>query len=542
VDTRLHARLAEALCAQPVFDRGEDLEIAQRETAHVGLAEEDKLTRLHARSRPHGLLLDGRGLTVEDLARVARAGAAAELAPAARACMTASRAVVERYVSEGLPAYGLTTGLGARVVEQLSADALAEFSRHTVLGRAHSVGPPLPTDVVRAAMLIRANGLARGGAGARPEVAELLLALLERRVHPVVPSIGSIGAGDITVLSHVALVLIGAGAAELDGEVLPGDRALQRAGLAPVVLAPKDGLALISSNAVSIAWAALALLDARAALETAQAAAALSCEAFRANLSPLDPRVVDARPAPGQAECAAGLRALLDGGSLAAGGWRRLQDPLSFRCVSQVHGSLLAALDMLRAAVEPELNGSADNPLVVEDAILSTGNFFVPALALAADVVALALAQVASVAASRVARLLSAQLTDLPQNLAPAGSTGAGMAPLLKVAGALVGEIVHGAAPATLATHADEAVEDATTGAPLAASRLASMLDRFRLLVALELVVAAQAVDLAGIEALGARTSEIHARVRELAEPLLAERPLGGDVERVAAELDRIAG
>ena len=486
--------------------------------------------------------LDGLGLTVDDVARVARDGARVELDPAARAQMTRSRAVVERYLAEGLPAYGLTTGLGARVVERLSTDALAEFSRHTVLGRAQSVGPPLPTAVVRAAMLVRANGLARGGAGASPEVAELLLALLEREVHPLVPSIGSIGAGDITVLAHIGLVLIGAGEAELDGEVMPGDRALAAAGLAPLVLAPKDGLAVISSNAVSAAWAALALVDARATLDAVQASAALSCEGFRASLSPLDARVADARPAPGQAACAAALLELLAGGSLAAGGGRRLQDPLSFRCVSQVHGSLLTTLDLYAAALEPELNGSGDNPLVLGDEIVSTGNFFVPALALAADAVALALTQVASLVAARVARLLSAPLTGLPQNLAPAGSTGTGMAPLLKVAGALIGEIVHAAAPATLASlaHSDESVEDAATGAPLATSRLHGMLDRVRILVALELVVAAEAVDLAEVERLGAGTRAVHAAVRELVEPLRTDRPLGGDVERVAAELRKI--
>jgi histidine ammonia-lyase len=488
------------------------------------------------------LLLDGLGLTVEDVARVAREGVQVELDGEARARMAASRRVVERYLSERLPAYGLTTGLGALVVEPLGDDALDDFSRLTVLGRANAAGPPLPTEVVRAALLVRTNGLARGGAGATPELAELLLALLNAAVHPVVPRLGSIGAGDITQLAHVGLVLIGGGEAELDGEVLPGAQALARRGLDPLSLEPKDGLALISSNAVSVAWAALALVDARAALAAVQAAAALSSEGFRSNPGPLEPRVVAARSAPGQAVCAAGLRDLLAGGALAAGGGRRLQDPLSFRCVSQVHGSLLAALELLASALAPELNGSADNPLVVEDEIVSTGNFFVPALALAADAVALGLAQVAGLAAARVSRLLVADLTGLPQNLAPAGSTGTGMAPLLKTVGAVVGEIVHAAAPATLTSLAlpDVSVEDAASGAPLATSRLAGMIERLRLLVAVELVVAAQAVDLAQVEALGAGTCEIHARVRSLAGPVLADRPLGEDVSRVAAALDRI--
>jgi histidine ammonia-lyase len=456
--------------------------------------------------------------------------------------MAAARDVVERYIAEGRPAYGLTTGLGARVVESLPGDALAEFSRHTVLGRANSVGAPLSTEVVRAAVVVRANGLAHGGSGARPEVADALLALLEHGVHPIVPSIGSIGAGDICVLAHIALVLIGEGEAELHGELMPGAQALAAAGLEPLELAPKDGLAAISSNAVSVACASLALVDGRAALAAAHAAAALSFEGFRASLTPLDDRVVEARP--GQAACAASLRTLLDGGSLAAAGGRRLQDPLSFRCVSQVHGSLATALELLADALEPELNGAGDNPLVLVDAgeIVSTGNFLVPVLALAADAVALALAQVASLTAARAARLLTATVSDLPQNLAPAASTGAGMAPLLKVADALAAEIAHGAAPATLASlSGTDAVEDAATGAPLATMRLSGLLEQFRLLTALELVVAAQAVDLAQVEQLGAGTSAVHAALRELVEPMLTDRPLGGDVERVAAHLAEVS-
>lgn len=454
--------------------------------------------------------------------------------------MAAARTVVERYVREGLPAYGLTTGLGARVVDSVAADALEDWSRLTVLGRANSVGPPLATDVVRAAMLIRVNGFACGGSGARPELADAFIALLEHRVHPVVPSIGSIGAADICVLAHVGLVLIGQGDAEFGGETLPGGRALAAAGLAPLELRPKDGLALISSNAVSVAFAALALADGRAALDALQVSAALTMEGFRASRTPLDARVVAARPAPGQADCAAQLRGLLAGGSATA---RRLQDPLSLRCVSQTHGSLSAALDFLAAALEPELNGAGDNPLVLagEGEIVSTGNFFVPALALAADTCALALAQVANLAAARVARLLSATLTDLPQNLAPPGSTGVGMAPLLKTSDALAAEIAHGAAPVSLDSRAgSDAVEDASTGAPLATGRLAGLLERLRLLAALELVVAARAVDLAGIETLGRGTGAAYAVVRELAAPLEDDRPLGGDVERVAAELGRV--
>ncbi|HEV3403458.1 MAG TPA: aromatic amino acid lyase, partial [Gaiellaceae bacterium] len=235
--------------------------------------------------------LNGRGLTAEDVVRVARHGAPVELDPTALARMAAAREVVERYLADGRPAYGLTTGLGARAVESIPVSGLADFSRHTVLGRANSVGPLLRTEVVRAALLVRANGLAHGGSGATPELAQALVALLEHGVHPLVPSIGSIGAGDICVLAHVGLVLLGEGEAEVGGETLSGAAALAAAGLEPLRPAPKDGLALISANAVSAACAAFALADGRDALEAMQVAAALSMEGFRASRGPLDGRV-----------------------------------------------------------------------------------------------------------------------------------------------------------------------------------------------------------------------------------------------------------
>jgi len=402
------------------------------------------------------------------------------------------------------------------------------------------VGPRLPAEAVRAAMLVRASGISCGGSGARPEVAQALVALLNEGVEPVVPGIGSVGAGDLCVLAHIGLALIGEGEAQIGETVLPAGEALARAGLTPLELAPKDGLALINSTAVSAACGALALHDARALLEAAQVAAALAFEGFRANLTSIDPRVAAARPAPGQEAGAAGLRALLAGGSLTRpGAARRLQDPLSFRCVSQVHGSLAAALDLLAAALEPELNGAGDNPLVLaEDGeIVSTGNFHAPALALAADAVALGLAQVGNLAVARSARLLAEPLTGLPANLAAPGTSGAGLAPLLKVAGALAGELQHAAAPTCLDARGGwDAVEDDSTGSLLAVRRLASMLERLRLLVALQLVVAARAVELARPEPLGHGTAAAYAVVSELVEPVAQDRPLGVDVERVADE------
>ncbi|MCP9487571.1 MAG: aromatic amino acid lyase [Gaiellaceae bacterium MAG52_C11] len=482
--------------------------------------------------------LTGHGLTLETIVSVARERSAVTLHPEAVVRIEAGRAVVERYLAEGRDAYGLTTGLGARVGIRVAEAALADVSLHTIRGRANAVGPQLPADAVRAAMLVRANGIAGGGSGARPEVAHALLALLNAGVEPVVPGIGSVGAGDLCVLAHVGLALIGEGEAQFGETVVPAREALARAGLSPLELGPKDGLALINATAVSAGCGALALHDALELLEAAQIAAALAFEGFRASLTPIDPRVAAARPAPGQASCATGLRELLAGGTLTRpGAARRLQDPLSFRCASQVHGSLAAALDLLAAALEPEVNGAGDNPMVLaEDGeIVSTGNFHTPALALAADAVALGLAQVGNLAAARSARLLVEPLTGLPANLAAPGTSGAGMAPLLKVADALAGELVHAAAPTCLdARGGSDAVEDDSTGSLLAVRRLATMVERLRLLVALQLVVAARAVELARPEPLGHGTAAAYAVVSELVEPLTDDRPLGVDVERVA--------
>jgi histidine ammonia-lyase len=409
-------------------------------------------------------------------------------------------------------------------------------------GRATAVGDPLSRELTRAAMAVRLNGLCAGGAGAGEPVADGLSALLNAGIHPRVPRSGSVGASDLCLMAYIGLGLIGEGEAERGGELVPVADALAGAGLAPVTLGAKDGLAICSSSAVSVGAAALALVDAEAWLRATQVAAALSMEGFRANLTPLDPRVVDARPAPGQRWAADGLRSLLAGGSLTEPREaRRLQDPLSFRCASQVNGSLRFALDLIAEALEPELIGAADNPVVLadDDAILSNGNFHVPALAMALDAAAIAIAQVAATITERQARLKVARLSGLPQNLVGAHSSHpshSGMAPLTKTAQALTLEIRHRAAPLSVhpAVVAD-GVEDDSTGAMQGALRLGEQLERLRLLVAVELLVAAQAVDAAAVGRLGAGTEAAFRCVRETVSELEDDRALGPDVERLAA-------
>lgn len=504
------------------------------------------------------ITLTGSDLSCEALAAIARDGARVRIAADAAARIADAAEVVEAAVRDGRPVYGLTTGLGSLVTESVSGRG-AEFSMRTIRGRATAVGEPLGSDLVRAALATRCNGICAGGSGASPGLASLLAAMLNERVHPVIPRSGSVGAADLCLMAHVGLAMIGEGectvaddhrdrpgridrGSDERGGRIPAARALAQAGLAPLEPGPKDGLAICSANSVSVGAAALALADCRALLDAAQISAALSMEGFRASLTPLDPRVVAARPQPGQRWSADGLRALLEGGSLTQpGAARRLQDPLSFRCASQIHGSLRVALQLLADAIEPELNGAGDNPLVLaaDREIVSTGNFQVPALALALDAVAIGVAQAAHAVAARVSRLNAARLSGLPRNLiADDDPTRTGLGALTKSAESLVLEIRHRAAP--LAIHASalgDGVEDDATGAVQAALRLIEQLDRLALLVAAELLVAAQAAELAAPERLGAGTAEALRAVREVVAAVGEDRALGPDVDRLAGGL-----
>jgi histidine ammonia-lyase len=488
---------------------------------------------------PPPLALTGHDLGPAGVVAVARLGRAVEIAPAGRARIEAGGAALEQALADGRPMYGLTTGLGARVGEALPPTDPAELSARIVRGRATAVGEPLPEAAVRAAMVVRLNGLCAGGAGVTAGAADTIAAMLNAGVHPVIPRTGSIGAGDLCLLAHLGLVLLGEGEAVVAGERLGGAEALRRAGIPVPRLGPRDGLAVCNASAVSAGVAALAAEAAGNLLEAVQIAAALSMEGFRASTTPIDAAVAGAHPAPGQEWEAAGLRQLLAGGSLLEeGGARRLQDPLSFRCASHVHGSMRLALDVLAGAIRPELNGAGDNPVVLADGrVVSTGNFHTPALALALDAAAIAVAQVAAPAAERPARLATERLSGLAGNLT--GSEGrSGVAPLLKTAQALAVEIRHLAAPLALDPRfGADGVEDDSTNAAQAALRLDAQLALLGRLVALELVCAAQAVDLAGPERLGRGTAAAHACVRELVQPLHDDRPLGADVERVAGEL-----
>ncbi|NMM06534.1 aromatic amino acid ammonia-lyase [Polaromonas sp.] len=485
---------------------------------------------------------------IDELVRVARVGESVVLAHSARAQVCAARQVVMRLASSGQPIYGLNSALGANTGALLPDSDLQDYQRRAVRARAVAVGPAYDQASVRAMQFARIAGLARGRSGVSPQVLDACIALLNHRVHPVVPRFGSIGVADLPQLSHLALPLFGEGEAEFGGEVLSGCAALERAGLKPVTLGVKDGLALISSNAATTARAALVLHDANAALDAWLAAIALGYEGFRANLSPIHPAAVAARPATGQVEVAQRLRALLQGSALfLPGAARRVQDPVSMRVVAQVHGAAEGMISAARAQVELELNSAADSPLVLahegkgqadEDGgvMLSNGNFHVPALALALDACAIALAQASSLSVARCQRFMSPDLTGLPLQLTRHGPTHSGFATVQKTLTALWAEIRLRANPGSLDyLPVSEGLEDHACMALGVAEKLGEQVERIRYLIAIELLVSAQAVDLRELDeaGMGEGARLAYRQLRQIVPVLDEDRPLGPDIDRV---------
>ena len=488
---------------------------------------------------PRRITLEGHGVTIADVVAVARGEARVVLGADARSRVVAARAVVDRLAASDVPFYGVNTALGANTGNRIPPDELVAYQERAVLARAVGIGPRFSTDVVRAIMFTRAAGMAVGGSGVSPGVLEALIAMLNARVHPIVPAIGSIGAADLAPLSHLALPLIGRGEAEYHGHIMPGAAALALASVQPTALTGKDGLALISSNAATVGHASLVIHDALAVLDAQNVSAALSFEGFRANLSPLDPRVQTARPAPGQQAVAARLTQLLADSALwRPGSARRVQDPLSFRCVTQVHGAALSTAWTARDYIELELNSAAESPLVLiePDEMLSNGNFHAPGLAIAFDAFGLGLAQCSALCAERCIKSMSPQFSGLPLQLTRHGPAHSGFATIQKTLAALHNRVRHAANPACLDfLPVSEGVEDHAPMTANVVAKTAAIVDDLRFLTAIEMLVAAQAIDLRELDrnALGRGTRAAFEAVRREVAMLDGDRPLGPDIEIV---------
>jgi histidine ammonia-lyase len=485
------------------------------------------------------IVLTGDDLTLTDVWEVAIDGAGAELAETARERMRAARELVDGV--EGEHTYGVNTGFGRFVSAHIPEELAEELQLRLLRSHACGVGEPYPDEIVRAAMLLRANALAKGFSGARVSTVELLLQCLNRGVLPQVPARGSVGAsGDLAPLAHLALPLVGEGRATVEGRLLKGGDALRAVGLEPLRLASKEGLSLVNGTQFMAAMASLGLVRGRRLAATADLACALSLEALQGSRTSFRPAVHRARPLKGQLESADNVWRLLEGSAiLESHRWcDRVQDAYALRCAPQVHGACRDLLDYVEATVGVELNSATDNPLVLVDEgdIVSAGNFHGQPLAFALDALAMAVAELASISERRVERLVNPTLSEgLPPFLVEEGGLNSGFMIPQYVAAALVSEnkvLAHPASVDSIPTSAGQ--EDHVSMGNAAGLKALRVLDNVERALAIELLAGAQAIEFLAPLQPGKGVRAVHDVVRLLSPRLEDDRSLSDDIELVA--------
>ena len=511
-------------------------------------------------SRPT-VSLDGQSLTLDQLDLVTRGDARCTLAAAARERVVAGRGVVERVIARGEAVYGLNTGFGDLASVRIPADRLAALQERLVRSHAAGVGEPLPAAAVRGMLVLRANTLARGHSGVRPEVVERLLELLDRDLLPVVPSRGSVGAsGDLAPLAHLALPLIGRGRLSRPArgggggeggaagrEQVEAAAALAEAGLEPLVLAPKEGLALINGTQAMTSLLALAALEARRLVRLADLVGALSTDALRGTDAAFDERLHALRPHPGQRASAANLWRLLQGSAIRESHRRedvRVQDPYSLRCMPQVHGAVRDVLADVEAKLDIEMNAVTDNPLVFgldggEEELVSGGNFHGEPMAIAADVLAIALAELGAISERRTEKLTNTAFSGLPPFLVEDAGLNSGFMIAQVTAAALASEnkgLAHPASVDSIPTSADK--EDHVSMGMGAALKLGRVVENVRTILAIELLAAAQGIDLLRPLASSPPLEALHAAARARVPRWDDDREMAPDI---AAAVDLLA-
>jgi len=491
--------------------------------------------------------LTGNDLTFAQLYSVALRGETVELAPAAVERMNASRAVVQRLVDSDATAYGITTGFGKLASVRISHDQVRQLQLNLVRSHASGVGPPLSEAETRAMMMLRANALAKGLSGVRPRLVETLCQMLNQRVHPVIPSQGSVGAsGDLAPLAHLAHVAIGEGRAVYRSETLPGGEAMKKAGITPVSLEAKEGLSLLNGTQGMLALLSLALYAADILADTADVAASLSLDALRGSPGAFDARIMHARAYPGAAMTARNLAHLNEGSQIreshrAAEKDPRVQDAYSLRCTPQVHGAVRDALAQARETAAVELNSATDNPLVfVRDGtsgdVISGGNFHGQPLAMAADQVAIAIATLGGISERRVEQMTNPLTSLLPAFLTPEPGINSGFMIAQVTAAALTSENKALATPHSvdsISTSGNQ--EDYVSMGMSGARRLERMLENLRNTLAIELLCACQGIDLLAPLQTGTLARKAHDAVRAKSAKVTDDRPLAPEIEAVSA-------
>lgn len=480
-----------------------------------------------------------------EVEQVARRGMQVRLGDVASDRIEASHRGLHSLLGGGAALYGVNTGFGSFSRTRIADDQLTQVQHNLIRSHAAGVGEPLEAPVVRAMLLMLAASLARGCSGVRPVVVKTVIDMLNAGVIPVVPSIGSVGAsGDLAPLAHCAHVMIGEGEAQFQGRTMPGGEAMRLAGVAPLSLGPKEGLALINGTHLMAAQAALALADATRVMDAAMCACAMSIDAARATDAFLDERVYTARNQPGPRRVAGRLRELLHGSQIIpshAEGDPRVQDPYSLRCAAVVIGAALDAFDHVRSAVEAELGAVTDNPLVFATAegtdVVSAGNFHGMPLALPMDHLALAMSHVAGIAERRVFHLLSAADPEmhLRPHLAPMPGLNSGLMIAQYTAAACCNEIITLCMPASVCNIPTSAgMEDYNSFGPRAAAKARRSVELCAQVVSIELLCAAEAIEYHRPLKSGGGVEQAHAVVREVVPRLTGDRPPSPDIAAVA--------
>ena len=495
-------------------------------------------------ARATAVRLTGEDLTAADVWEVAVGGATAALDDDARAKMQAARDVVDRAAASAEQTYGVNTGFGRFVTRSIPEELVEELQLRLLRSHACGVGDPYPEEIVRAAIVMRVNTLAKGYSGTRVEIADLLLEMLARGVLPHVPARGSVGAsGDLAPLAHLALPVVGEGKAFVGGELVDGAEALSRVGLQPLALKAKEGLSLVNGTQFMGAFAALGSVQATRLSQAADIACALSVEALQASRAAFLPRVHEARPLPGQGRSAANIRRLLDGSAIIESHrWcDRVQDAYSLRCAPQVHGAARDLLEYVDQTTAVELNAATDNPLVFVDdeEIISAGNFHGQSLGFALDALTMAVSELANISERRTERLVNPALSGgLPAFLAPDGGLNSGFMIPQYVAASLVSEnkaLAHPASVDSIPTSAGQ--EDHVAMGNASGLKAWQVLANVEHVLAIELLVAAQAVEFLAPLAPAPATAAAHAAVRDLSPRVREDRPLSDDIAALAGAI-----
>ncbi|QQE81178.1 histidine ammonia-lyase [Alicyclobacillus sp. SO9] len=482
------------------------------------------------------VVLNGNDLTLDNVYNVVVRGAECIISDDAWKKVRASRNRIERQVTQGNIVYGVTTGFGKLSDVSIDEHHVEPLQANLLRSHAVGVGEPMPQDVVRAMLLLRANALAKGFSGIHPDTLQLLVELLNHRVHPVIPSQGSLGAsGDLAPLAHMALVLIGEGEAEVDGQVLSGSAALAKAGLSPVRLGAKEGLALINGTQAMSGIGAMTLLETKNVGKAADYAAALTMEALRGIVTAFDKDLLATRPHRELEEVGERLRTLLHGSRrVTKQGELRVQDAYSLRCIPQVHGASWQAWNYAYERLAVELNAATDNPIVLsDDKIVSGGQFHGQPIALAMDFLKVGAAEWANISERRIERLVNPQLSGLSPFLAKEPGLQSGFMITQYVAAALVSEnkvLAHPASVDSIPSSANQ--EDHVSMGTIAARQCRQIVTNVAKVVAIELICAAQAVYLQGVEKeLAPATTHILNWVRNYVGPVTEDKSLSKEIE-----------